>query len=106
MLLSRIGLLKVDEWIKSIDINIKGVLYCVAKAIPIMKEQKTGHIINISSDADRKLFAGSYIYSATKAAVTMISEGLKKELIEDGFKNIKVISLSFYFFHHLKIFSL
>eukprot|EP01091_Cochliopodium_minus_P001757 TRINITY_DN1169_c0_g1_i1.p1 TRINITY_DN1169_c0_g1~~TRINITY_DN1169_c0_g1_i1.p1 ORF type:complete len:252 (+),score=93.59 TRINITY_DN1169_c0_g1_i1:1-756(+) len=94
MLLSKMSLLKVEEWIKMVDINIKGVLYCIARAIPIMKEQKTGHIITISSDADRKLFTGSAIYSSTKAAVTMITEGVKKELTEEGFTGIRVSSIS------------
>ena len=94
MLLSKMNLVKIEEWINMIDINIKGVLYCLAKVLPIMREQKTGHIINISSDADRKLFNGSTIYSATKSALTVISEGVKKELTEEGLTNIKVSSIS------------
>lgn len=58
-----------------------------------MREAKEGHIINISSDADRKVFPGSSIYSATKAAVTLLSRGLKLELCQEGLP-INVTSLS------------
>src|SRR5574341_2223138 len=71
MLLSFMDKLKVEEWERMIDINLKGVLYGIAAALPIMREQRSGHIINISSDADRKVFPGSAVYSATKAAVTL-----------------------------------
>jgi len=94
MLLSFFKALKVNEWSKMIDINIKGVLHGIAAVLPVMKQQKRGYIFNISSDADRKLFTGSSVYSATKAAVTMISEGLRKELTEEGFIDVRVSSLS------------
>jgi NADP-dependent 3-hydroxy acid dehydrogenase YdfG len=79
MLLSFMDKLKVDEWERMVDLNLKGVLYGIAAVLPIMREQKSGHIINISSDADRKVFHGSAVYSATKAAVTLLSEGLRFE---------------------------
>ena len=88
--LSKIKNLKLDEWDKMIDVNLKGALYCIASVLPILKQKKEGHIFNISSDADRKLFNGSSVYSSTKAALTLFSEGLKKELIEEGFQDIKV----------------
>ena len=50
--------LKIDEWDRMIDVNIKGVLYGIAAALPYMKEQKAGHIINVSSVAGHKVGPG------------------------------------------------
>lgn len=61
-----------------IDVNIKGVLYGIAAVIPYMKEQKGGHIINVSSVAGHKVRAGGVVYTATKHAVRVISEGLRQ----------------------------
>jgi NADP-dependent 3-hydroxy acid dehydrogenase YdfG len=72
--------LKVDEWDRMIDVNIKGVLYGIAAALPPMKRQKSGHIINVSSVAGHKVRAGGAVYSATKHAVRVISEGLRQEV--------------------------
>jgi len=72
--------LKVDEWEQMIDVNIKGVLFCTAAAIPHMKEKKSGHIVNISSVAGRIVFPSGSVYCATKHAVTAFSEGLRQEL--------------------------
>jgi NADP-dependent 3-hydroxy acid dehydrogenase YdfG len=72
--------LKIDEWDRMIDVNIKGVLYGIAAALPVMKAQKSGHIINVSSVAGHKVRPGSTVYSATKSAVRVISEGLRQEV--------------------------
>jgi NADP-dependent 3-hydroxy acid dehydrogenase YdfG len=72
--------LKIDEWDRMIDVNIKGVLYGVAAALPVMKAQKSGHFINVSSVAGHKVRAGGTVYSATKTAVRVISEGLRQEV--------------------------
>lgn len=80
MPLSPLDRLKVDEWDQMIDVNLKGVLYGVAAALPYMKEQKSGHIINLASVAGHKLFAGSAVYSATKFAVRALSDGLRQEM--------------------------
>ncbi len=80
MPLSPLERLKVDEWDQMIDVNLKGVLYGIAAAIPYMKKQKSGHIINVSSVAGHKLFGGSAVYSATKFAVRALSEGLRQEM--------------------------
>jgi NADP-dependent 3-hydroxy acid dehydrogenase YdfG len=72
--------LKLDEWDRMIDINIKGVLYGIAAALPVMQAQKSGHIINVSSVAGHKVRPGGTIYSATKSAVRVISEGLRQEV--------------------------
>ena len=93
MLLSFMDKLKVDEWEQMIDLNLKGVLYGIAAVLPMMREQRSGHLINISSDADRKVFPGSAVYSATKAAVTLLSEGLRFELAREKMP-IRVTSIS------------
>ncbi len=72
--------LKVDEWDRMIDVNIKGVLYGIAAVLPHMKIQKSGHIINVSSVAGQKVSPGGTVYSATKHAVRVISEGLRQEV--------------------------
>lgn len=72
--------LKLEEWNQMIDVNIKGVLYGIAAALPYMKEQKAGHIINVSSVAGHKVRAGGAVYAATKHAVRVISEGLRQEV--------------------------
>ena len=72
--------LKIDDWNRMIDVNIKGVLYGIAAALPYMKQQKAGHIINVSSVAGHKVRPGSAVYAATKHAVRVISEGLRQEV--------------------------
>ncbi|MBD6618777.1 SDR family oxidoreductase [Komarekiella sp. 'clone 1'] len=72
--------LKIDEWNRTIDVNIKGVLYGIAAVLPYMKEQKAGHIINVSSVAGHKVNPGGAVYSATKHAVRVLSEGLRQEV--------------------------
>ena len=73
--------LKVDEWDRMIDVNIKGLLYGVAAVLPIMLKQKQGHIINMASVFGIKVFApGGTVYCATKAAVRALTEGLRMEL--------------------------
>jgi NADP-dependent 3-hydroxy acid dehydrogenase YdfG len=80
MPLSPIARLKVDEWDRTIDVNIKGVLYGIAAVLPGMQAQGSGHIINISSVAGHKVFTPiGTVYSATKFAVRAISEGLRVE---------------------------
>ncbi len=80
MPLSPISKLKVEEWDRMIDVNIKGVLYCIAATLPTMLEQGSGHIINVSSVAGRRPFPSGTVYSATKFAVRAISQGLRLEL--------------------------
>ncbi len=72
--------LKIDEWDRMIDVNIKGVLYGIAAALPHMQKQKSGHIINVSSVAGHKVRAGGAVYAATKHAVRALSEGLRQEV--------------------------
>lgn len=73
--------LKVDEWNRMIDINIKGVLNGIAAALPTFEDQQSGHFINIASVAGLKVFSpGGTVYSGTKFAVRAISEGLRHEV--------------------------
>ena len=72
--------LKIDEWDRMIDVNIKGVLYGIAAALPHMQRQKAGHIINVSSVAGHKVGPGCAVYAATKHAVRALSEGLRQEV--------------------------
>lgn len=72
--------LKIEDWNRTIDVNIKGVLYGIAAALPYMKAQRSGHIINVASVAGHKVRAGGAVYSATKTAVRMLSEGLRLEV--------------------------
>jgi len=71
---------KVEDWDRMIDVNIKGVLYGIAAALPHMKTQKSGHIINVSSVAGHKVGPGFAVYAATKHAVRALSEGLRQEV--------------------------
>ena len=72
--------LKIDEWDRMIDVNIKGVLYGIAAALPYMRQQQAGHIINVSSVAGHKVGPGFAVYAATKHAVRALSEGLRQEV--------------------------
>jgi len=72
--------LKVDEWERMVDVNIKGVLYGIAAALKYMKQQKYGHIINVSSVAGHKVTMNGAVYCATKHAVRAVSEGLRQEI--------------------------
>ncbi|HDD3358579.1 TPA: SDR family oxidoreductase [Staphylococcus aureus] len=91
MLSSKITDYQVDEWDSMIDVNIKGTLYTAQAALPTMLEQSSGHLINISSISGFEVTKSSTIYSATKAAVHTITQGLEKELAKTG---VKVTSIS------------
>ncbi|HDJ3226666.1 TPA: SDR family oxidoreductase [Staphylococcus aureus] len=91
MLSSKITDYQVDEWDSMIDVNIKGTLYTAQAALPTMLEQSSGHLINIASISGFEVTKSSTIYSATKAAVHTITQGLEKELEKTG---VKVTSIS------------
>jgi NADP-dependent 3-hydroxy acid dehydrogenase YdfG len=79
--------LKVEEWDRMIDVNIRGLLFGVAAVLPIMQKQKQGHIINMSSVGGFKVWApGGTVYSATKFAVRAITEGLRMEHKADNIR--------------------
>lgn len=87
MPIAPLALLKVDEWDRMIDLNIKGVLYGIAAALPHFQKQKSGHFINTASVFGIKVFApGGTVYCATKAAVRALSEGLRVEVHGDGIR--------------------
>ena len=83
MPLAPLAALKVDEWDSMIDVNIKGVLYGIAAALPEFQKQKSGHFINLASVAGLNVSPGGAVYSGTKFAVRAISEGLRKEVGKD-----------------------
>lgn len=80
MPLSALDQLKVEEWDRMIDVNIKGVLYGIAAALPVMKAQKSGQIINLSSIGGHTVSPTAAVYCATKFAVGALSEGLRQEV--------------------------
>lgn len=87
MPIAPLGALKVGEWDQMIDVNIKGVLYGIAAALPIMTKQKSGHIINMASVLGIRVFApGGTVYSATKFAVRAITEGVRIEHRADNIR--------------------
>lgn len=91
MPLSPLSKLRVDEWDRMLDVNVKGVLYGIAAVLPSMQAQQSGHIINLSSVAGLRVSSGvGTVYSATKFAVKTISEGLRVEMAND---NIRVTTL-------------
>ncbi len=79
MPLSLMSSLKVDEWDRMVDVNIKGVLYGVAAILPVMRHQGHGHIINVSSIGGLGVAPTAAVYCATKFAVRAISDGLRQE---------------------------
>ncbi|WP_342236453.1 SDR family oxidoreductase [Inquilinus sp. OTU3971] len=80
MPLSPVADLKVEEWDRMVDVNLKGVLYGVAAALPVFRTQGSGHIVNVTSVADRRIVPTAAVYSATKFAVRAFSEGLRQEI--------------------------
>jgi NADP-dependent 3-hydroxy acid dehydrogenase YdfG len=71
--------LRVDDWDAMVDVNIKGVLYGIAAALPVFREQGTGHFVNIASTAGLRITPTMAVYAGTKFAVRAISEGLRQE---------------------------
>lgn len=71
--------LRVKDWEDMIDVNIKGVMYGIAAALPIFRTQGFGHFINIASTAAHRIVPNMAVYAGTKIAVRAISEGLRQE---------------------------
>jgi NADP-dependent 3-hydroxy acid dehydrogenase YdfG len=87
MLLSTVGKGLSDQWRQMFEVNVMGLLYATDAAIRHMKEQGSGHIVNVSSLAGRKVTRDSSgVYAGSKFAVNAISEGLRQELLEDGIR--------------------
>jgi len=88
--LSRIDELDIDGWEEMIDINLKGVLYGMAAAIPVFKQQQSGHIVNIISTSGIKIVPMQGVYAGTKNAIRTIAEAFRQE--SDG--NIRITGIS------------
>jgi NADP-dependent 3-hydroxy acid dehydrogenase YdfG len=87
MLLSAVGKGLSDQWRQMFHVNVLGLLYTTDAAIEVMKRQQSGHIVNVSSLAGRKVTRDSSgVYAGTKHAVGAISEGLRQELLEDNIR--------------------
>ena len=71
--------LRVDDWDAMVDVNVKGVLYGIAAALPVFREQGAGHFVNIASTAGHRIVPTMAVYAGTKFAVRAISEGLRQE---------------------------
>ncbi|RLA62208.1 MAG: NAD(P)-dependent oxidoreductase [Epsilonproteobacteria bacterium] len=80
----------IEDWEIMIDINIKGLLYITRFIVPLMKEKKSGHIVNLGSVAGRWVYPNGSVYCATKHAVKAISEGLRADLLG---QNIRVTNI-------------
>ncbi|WP_449284297.1 SDR family oxidoreductase [Lysobacter cavernae] len=89
MPLSRMTDLKVDEWERTVDVNLKGVLFGIGAALPVMQTQQAGHIVNVSSVAGRHVYPLAAVYCASKFAVHALSEGLRQE---SQFLRVTIIS--------------
>jgi NADP-dependent 3-hydroxy acid dehydrogenase YdfG len=81
MLLGPVFEADTEEWRRMVDVNVMGLLYCTHAALPIMRDQGAGHIVNVSSVAGRVVRAGSAVYNATKWAVGAFSEALRQEVL-------------------------
>lgn len=75
-----------DEWERTVDVNCKGTMFGVGAVLKGMVERGSGHIVNISSDAGRRLFPALAVYCASKFFVEVMSEGLRRELVGTGVK--------------------
>jgi NADP-dependent 3-hydroxy acid dehydrogenase YdfG len=84
MLLGPIENAPTEEWRQMVHVNVFGVLYCTHAALPLMHEQRSGHIVNVSSVAGRVARAGSGVYNLTKFGVGAFSEALRQETVELG----------------------
>ncbi len=80
MPLSPLDALKVDEWDRMIDVNIRGVLHGIAAALPLMQAQRSGQFVNVASIGAYSVVPTGAVYCATKYAVRAISDGLRQEV--------------------------
>lgn len=86
MPISRLDVYDIDGWDRTIDTNIKGMLYAIAAVLPRMKAQRSGHIVTVASVAGHRINGGSAVYAASKHAVRVISEALRQEVTADGIR--------------------
>lgn len=90
MPVSELAELKVDEWEKMIDVNIKGVLYGIAAVLPLMIEQQGGQIITTDSVAGHVVHPGTAVYAGTKYAIQAIMDGLRQEQVDNHVKTTMI----------------
>jgi len=76
----------LEDWDAMLDINVKGLLYVSHAVIPFMKQQGSGHIINIGSIAGKEVYANGNVYCASKFAVDALSKAMRIDLISTGIK--------------------
>lgn len=75
-----------DDWDQMIDTNVKGLLYVTRQIAPLMREQRSGHIINIGSTASKLVYKNGNVYCATKFAVDALTQAMRIDLLEYGIK--------------------
>ena len=101
MLLGPVEGADTEDWRRMIDVNVLGLLYCTHAALPLMREQGGGHIVNVSSVAGRRASLGAGVYNLTKFGVTGFSEALRQEalhanirvtIVEPGFVETELLS--------------
>jgi NADP-dependent 3-hydroxy acid dehydrogenase YdfG len=90
MPVSQFDELRVDDWEAMVDVNLKGVLFGIAAALPVFRRQGFGHFVNVASTAAFRVTPGQSVYAGTKMAVRAISEGLRQEAGE----NLRVTIIS------------
>lgn len=81
----------LDEWLDTVEVNVKGTLRCIYSVLPKMKQQKDGHIVNIASVDGKEIFPGGAVYGASKAAVIELSKAMRMELSPEY--NIRVTAI-------------
>lgn len=81
---------EVQAWDDMIDVNLKGTLYAINAVMPHFQQQQSGHIVNIASISGFEVTKSSALYSATKAAVHAITQGLEKELAKTGIRSTSI----------------
>jgi clavulanate-9-aldehyde reducatase len=86
MLLGPVDGADTEEWRRMVNVNLLGLLYCTHTALPIMREQGGGHIVNVSSVAGRQANLGSAVYNLTKWGVNGFSEGLRQEALHSNIR--------------------
>ena len=86
MLLGPIEGAPTEEWRRMVHVNLFGVLYCTHAALPLMRAQGAGDVVNVSSVAGRVARAGSGVYNLTKWGVGAFSESLRQETAGSGIR--------------------
>ncbi len=81
----------LDEWLETIEVNVKGSLRCINEVLPSMKKQNSGHIVNIASVDGKEVFPGGAVYGASKAALIALSTAMRMELSPEF--NIRVTAI-------------